>query len=473
MLNSIRNFSKTIFAKILLVIIVIPFVFWGMGGVFNTGNTNNIVKINNYNISTQDFIDFLNSSKINNETIKENIDNNILEELLAELISKTLLDMEVKELNISISEKSLVKRIKKNENFFDDNKKFSRTEYEKFLLSNNLTAPGFEAKLKNNELKKKLFAYVNGGIKSPFFITNKTYKEQTGKLMINFINLDKLYKTEDSFSVKEIELFVKENEDRLKEEYIDFTYIKINPENLIGSKEFNKLFFQKIDEIENKISDSTDFNQIAAELNIKPVLKTNYILSSKNDEIEEKIYNKRNENIVQLFEENDFYILYKINKIQKILPSINNDLFKNRVKKILFRKNKYEYNEKLLTKINNSEFKQSNFEKLSSEGIEELELNSVRDNSKFSLDSVKLLYSLPINNFALIGDDKKNIYIAKTKSIMVQNIKKSSKVFLNYYNQANIKMRNNIYASYDFFLNEKYKVNVNQKTLERVKNYFR
>jgi len=473
MLNNIRNFSKTIFAKILLVIIVIPFVFWGMGGVFNTGNTNNIVKINNYNISTQDFIDFLNSSKINNETIKENIDNNILEELLAELISKTLLDMEVKELNISISEKSLVKRIKKNENFLDDNKKFSRTEYEKFLLLNNLTAPGFEAKLKNNELKKKLFAYVSGGIKSPFFITNKTYKDQTGKLMINFINLDKLYKTEDSFSVKEIELFVKENEDQLKEEYIDFTYIKINPENLIGSKEFNKLFFQKIDEIENKISDSTDFNQIAAELNIKPVLKTNYILSSKNDEIEEKIYNKRNENIVQLFEENDFYILYKINKIQKILPSINNDLFKNKVKKILFRKNKYEYNEKLLTKINNSEFKQSNFEKLSSEGIEALELNSVRDNSKFSLDSVKLLYSLPINAFALIGDDKKNIYIAKTKNITVHNIKKSSKVFLNYNNQANIKMRNNIYASYDFFLNEKYKVNVNEKTLERVKNYFR
>ena len=38
MLNNIRNFSKTIFAKILLVIIIIPFVFWGMGGVFNSGN---------------------------------------------------------------------------------------------------------------------------------------------------------------------------------------------------------------------------------------------------------------------------------------------------------------------------------------------------------------------------------------------------------------------------------------------------
>ena len=45
MLNNIRNFSKTWFAKILLVIIVIPFVFWGMGGVFSGGNTNIIAKI--------------------------------------------------------------------------------------------------------------------------------------------------------------------------------------------------------------------------------------------------------------------------------------------------------------------------------------------------------------------------------------------------------------------------------------------
>ena len=50
MLNNIRNFSKTLPAKILLAVIIVPFVFWGMGGVFNRGNTNNIVKINNYTI---------------------------------------------------------------------------------------------------------------------------------------------------------------------------------------------------------------------------------------------------------------------------------------------------------------------------------------------------------------------------------------------------------------------------------------
>ena len=82
MLEKIRNFSKSIFAKILLVIIIIPFVFWGMGGVFRGGNTNNIVEINNYNISTQDFIDHINNLSINEEIIREKINENILEEIL-------------------------------------------------------------------------------------------------------------------------------------------------------------------------------------------------------------------------------------------------------------------------------------------------------------------------------------------------------------------------------------------------------
>ena len=125
MLSNIRNFSKTWFAKILLVIIVIPFVFWGMGGVFSGGNTNIIAKINNQSISTQDFMNHLNSSKINLETIRANVNNNIVEEILGELISKKMIHLEEQDLNLLISDEILKKRIKRNEKFLDENKKFS------------------------------------------------------------------------------------------------------------------------------------------------------------------------------------------------------------------------------------------------------------------------------------------------------------------------------------------------------------
>ena len=113
MLNSIRNFSKTIFAKILLVIVVIPFVFWGMGGVFSSGNTNSLAKIDNINISTQEFIEHINDLNINQEAIRENLDNEIVEELLSELISKKILEIQINELDINITEKNLANIIKK------------------------------------------------------------------------------------------------------------------------------------------------------------------------------------------------------------------------------------------------------------------------------------------------------------------------------------------------------------------------
>ena len=62
MIGSFRNFAKTKFAGLLVFIMIIPFVFWGMGSMFSSGNTNNVAKINNSNISTQDFINHINRS---------------------------------------------------------------------------------------------------------------------------------------------------------------------------------------------------------------------------------------------------------------------------------------------------------------------------------------------------------------------------------------------------------------------------
>lgn len=253
MIRNLRKFAKTGMAKVLMVIIIIPFVFWGMGGVFSSGSTNSMATINNYNISTQDFINYLNDAKLDPDTIKKNIDNNVLEELLGNLVSTTLIQMEIEDLNISIPDEILIEKIKNNKVFFDTQNKFSRTKYEKFLLSNNMVAPDFESRLKKSELQKNLFTYIGGGIKSPFFITNNMFKEQTKKLDIKFFNLNNIYKKKESFSNDEIESYVNENKEQLKNDYIDFSYLKLTSKNLAASDEFNDFFFEKIDEIENKI----------------------------------------------------------------------------------------------------------------------------------------------------------------------------------------------------------------------------
>ena len=112
MIGSLRNFAKTKLAGVLVFIIIIPFVFWGMGSMFNSGNTNNIAKINKTNVSTQDFIDYLNSSGVSRKTLQERMNQGVIEELLSTLVSTTLLDLEINDFDIIVSEKTLTRKIK-------------------------------------------------------------------------------------------------------------------------------------------------------------------------------------------------------------------------------------------------------------------------------------------------------------------------------------------------------------------------
>jgi peptidyl-prolyl cis-trans isomerase D len=64
MLGPLRKFSSSIYAKILLGIIVIPFVFWGMGSSFIGGNKNIIVVIEKEKYSVEELENFLNGPNI-------------------------------------------------------------------------------------------------------------------------------------------------------------------------------------------------------------------------------------------------------------------------------------------------------------------------------------------------------------------------------------------------------------------------
>ena len=311
MLSSFRNFSKSKFAGLLVFIMIIPFVFWGMGSMFSSGNTNTIAKINKENISTQEFIDYLNSSGIPQKTIKENLNNNIIEELLSGLISTTLLELEVKDYELMVSESILLKIIKNNKIFLDENGVFQRTKYEKFLLENNQSAPAFELRLKGRELQRNLFDYVGAGTISPEFLIKKLYEEENKKLDIDFINLKNFYKNKEAVTEKDLIDFLEENKDQLKMEYLDFDYAIINPKNLIGVDEFNQSFFDKIDQIEVDISNEVNFNTIVSNLNINPINIKNFKFSMDKNDIEKKIFELKNNNF-DIFESGGNYVLYKI-----------------------------------------------------------------------------------------------------------------------------------------------------------------
>ena len=471
MISSFRNFAKTKFAGLLVFIMIIPFVFWGMGSMFSSGNTNNVAQINDINVSTQDFIDHINRSNIPQQTIKNNLDKNIIEELLSTLISTTLLDLEIKDFDILISEETLSKKIRSNKNFHDENGNFERLKYEKFLLENNQSAPAFELRLRGRELQKNLFDYIGAGTTAPRFLIDKLLKEENSKLELDFINLNGFYKKKENFTNLEINKFIGENKDQLKVEYIDFEYGVINPKNLIGIDDYNQAFFDQIDEIEIKISNNLDIKKILNKYEIETTNVSNFKLSSNSNDIEKKIFELKNIEF-DIIEYEDNYIIYKIIKTEERTPDINDQELKNEILELVFQKNKFDYNSKLISEINEKKFSDADFQQMGNNKIQSLLLNSIEDNKKFEVNSVELLYSMPINSFTLISDEKSNIYLAKIKKLSVKSIDTNDKKLKEYSLKQNTNNKNSILKTYDLLLNSKYNVKMNQKTIERVKNFF-
>ena len=473
MIGKLRGFSNSKLAGVLVGIIIIPFVFWGMGSVFSGGNTNNVAKINNEAISSKDFVNFINESRLTNDIIKENLDNNIIEQILSELISEKLIEMEIKELNVSLSEEALANKIRSNSVLLDDNNKFSRVKYEKFLLENNLTASSFENSLKKQELKKNLFKYISGGIKSPYFLKNKIFINENKKIDVEFLDLDLVH--DKTVTNLEIEDFIKNNQDILKMDYIDLAYAKLTPQNLIEIDEFNEEFFKKIDEIENSILNGSNLKEINEIYNLKITEINNFVLNENSDEVIKEIYSKRNGDKIQLIDKNDYFLIFEISNISKKIPNANDADFLESIKKNVVLKKKFEFNKNLYEKIDEKIFNDDEFIKISKNknNIKSVTIESLNDDQVFDSESVNLIYTLPNKSFTLVTGEKDKVYLARINNIYYSDINKNTDDIKQYSIKSNNDIINDIYTSYDLSLNSKYKVKIFNQTIDRVKNYFR
>ncbi len=456
---------------LVMAVVSLAFVFGGFGGGFSTNNQNNIAKINKTNVTTQEFIDYVNQSGISQEVIRNNLDNNIVEELLSGLISTTLIDLEVKDFGLSINEITILKNIKENKNFHDENGVFQRIKYEKFLLSSNMSASMFELQLKNRELQKHLFDFIGAGTITPNFLIEKNFEENNKSLDIEYFDMETLYKTKEDYTDNEIEVFIDENKDQLKREYIDFKYVILNPKNLIGIEEFNQEFFDEIDSIENKISQGSTFDTILEDINVD-IIEVNEFAPSSSKQINEDLIYSKKASKIDLIENGDNFLLYNIDNQYDRAPDLNDEIIKREIVELIYQKGKFDYNREIIDEIQKKKFDNSKFEELAGSNKEYSSINSIEDDKLIDINSVKMLYALPINSFALVNKEDK-IYLVKITGTNKNSFNKTDEKYLKFVNIQNTNNRKSILQSYDQLLNDKYQVQLNQKTIDRVKNYFK
>ena len=101
MLTSIKKVTTSFLGKVLIGIIILPFLFWGMGDVFRTGNQNVIVTIDSEKVSAQSFVEHVNMLNLNEEQRGSLAKTDLLDRILSDYIGKKIIALEIADQGIN------------------------------------------------------------------------------------------------------------------------------------------------------------------------------------------------------------------------------------------------------------------------------------------------------------------------------------------------------------------------------------
>ena len=481
MLARIRKFSSTIFAKVFLFIVAIPFIFWGMGDIFSSGNQNTIVKISDKKISTNEFINYINIYT----PPDQNIEDNYIQKLLSSFIGEKLIAQEVKHFNIKLSDNSLSKIIK-NINEFKKDGVFSRTLYEKFLVENSYSAVDFEKNILKQEKKKQLLGLISGGLVPSKAMVNLSYDKINQKRDIEILDLNDAFKNKLNISEKNINEYYQNNINNYKEIFKSFYFLELNPKNLTNSEEYGDIFFEKLDEIDDLIVNGVSLNNIVEKYNLNSPKKFTVNKLGKNkeykkndnfsDELYKKIFNVTENETTAFIDYKNKYYIFEINKTETVLRKLTDPNLKKEIRLIVEKNSRRNLISQLIDKINKNQFKKIDFDNLSKDEnakIRKISLNSLNDTKILKQDLISQIYLFAEKRVIVISDisltESYLVYIDKIKNVFIDENEEDYKKYLNL---SKIRLTNNLYNTYDSYLNNKYEIDINYKALDNLKNNF-
>ena len=481
MLTSIKKATSSFFTKVLIGLIILPFVFWGMGDVFRTGNQNVLVNIDAEKIGVQNFVNYLSQLNLTDEQRKNLSKTDLLDRILSDYIGKKIIAMEIETGGVKLSNSSLKEIITSDETFKKDNQ-FSRTEYEKFLLENRMSPTMFEQNISEQEKKRQLLTYLSEGINLPNFLINKEFQNENQNKTIQYIELDDLYKNK-KFTDEEIKKIYDENKQFLVREFKKINFVELLPSNLTGQAEYNEAYFKRIDEIENGILDGKKINDFTQEFNLslKTINETDRNKKNKlgqdiiklEDGLFERMFNVE-ANKASLINLNNKYFLSEVESINQITRNLEDEEIRDAITSQLKIKYIAESNIKIVKQLSEGKFKKEQFDNFSKENnisIKNTTLKNLEDETIFNKDIIREIFKVKDNELQLITDS------TLTKNYIIYSVKtefppfdKNNKKFTEYETKAKLGFSNQIYGTFDAAINERYDVKINEKVLTRIKN---
>ena len=96
------------------------------------------------------------------------------------------------------------------------------------------------------------------------------------------------------------------------------------------------------------------------------------------------------------------------------------------------------------------------------------------DNKVLNEKVVEKIYAFPEKKVFIINNiDLSENYLIYIDKIESATITKNSEDYKKYLNLSKLRLVSNLYNTYDIYLKQKYKIDINYKALDTVNNYFK
>jgi peptidyl-prolyl cis-trans isomerase D len=229
MLDFMRKQAGSWLIKGLLAIIVIVFVFWGVGS-FRSRQANRVALVNGEVITVQEYQESYNSLV---EQLKSRLGNNLNEETLKtlglkkraldRLIDRRLLAGEAEKLKFTVTDEELTGTIGNIKAFHSDGR-FNKETYERVLSRNHMTPEEFESSVRESLMIERVGSFVTGEVKVSENEALEWFKWKNGSVNVDFVSFEPEKYNGINPSQEEIKAFF----DKKKENYKTEEKVKVN-----------------------------------------------------------------------------------------------------------------------------------------------------------------------------------------------------------------------------------------------------
>lgn len=243
MLDIIRSNAQSFWVKVAFGVIILVFVFWGIGSFTDTGNVNIVGTVNGEPITYQQFeMSYRRAEEAINQqsprrtwTAEEK--SQLGRQVFQQLVVERLIVQEARRNNIDISPYELRLYVGQLKEFQDAQGKFDPERYKNVLAATRQTPASFEEDLTRRLLIEKTVAFVSQGSWTDSLEARARFNFLRQKRVMEYIYVPATPKESQEIAADQIAKFYDDHKmDYAIPQKADVQYIEVNPLTLVSAE---------------------------------------------------------------------------------------------------------------------------------------------------------------------------------------------------------------------------------------------